>query len=305
MTGANPSTLTELYRQRPRRTFVIWSLRVFLGIILVSWLAGDFQVAGWLTPARSANLNRFLGEVRPWPLQHSEWDWSIAWEWTRGMWTAHGAEALAATFALSLVAMVLAGLWGAVLSLPAARNFACPRPFLAGGQPPSSGSVRAWRLLVTATRTWLVFIRSVPEYVWAFLLLALLGPGFWPLILALAIHNTGILGKLGAEVVENTDQTAPGALRALGASRFQIVAAGLFPLTLPRFLLYFFYRWETCVREATVLGMLGISSLGFWMVDSRARNRYDELLFYILAGVLLVLAGDLISALVRRFVRRA
>jgi phosphonate transport system permease protein len=305
MSATRAGNLAELHRQRPRRLFVTWSLRIFLGIIATSWLAGDFQIGGWLTPARSANLNRFLAEIRPWPLQGQTWDWATAWDWTRGMWSAHGAEAVAATFALSLVAMVLAGLWGAVLSLPAARNFACPRPFLTGGRPPSSGSNLAWSLLVALARTCLVFIRSVPEYVWAFLLLALMGPGFWPLILALAIHNTGILGKLGAEVVENSDQTAPAALRALGATRYQIVVAGLFPLTLPRFLLYFFYRWETCVREATVLGMLGISSLGFWMVDSRARNRYDELMFYILAGVLLVLLGDFISALVRRLVRRA
>ncbi len=51
--------------------------------------------------------------------------------------------------------------------------------------------------------------------------------------------------------------------------------------------------------------MLGIVSLGYWIVDARARNRYDEMIFYVLAGALLVLAGDLVSALVRRTVRRA
>ena len=125
------------------------------------------------------------------------------------------------------------------------------------------------------------------------------------MVLALALHNAGILGKLGAEVVENTDSAAPGALRALGGSRRQIGLLGLLPLGLPRFLLYFFYRWETCVREATVLGMLGMASLGAWIVDARARNRYDEMLFYVLAGAGLVLVGDVVSALVRRVVRRA
>ena len=77
------------------------------------------------------------------------------------------------------------------------------------------------------------------------------------------------------------------------------------PAGLPRFLLYFFYRWETCVREATVLGMLGMASLGYLILDARAGNRYDEMLFYVLLGVGLVLAGDLVSAAVRRVVRRA
>ncbi len=270
----------------------------------VSWLAGDFRAESFISSSRQANLGRFLGEIRPWPLQGRSWDWETAGRWFADLWSAHGAEAFAATLAVSLVAMVLAGVAGAALSLPAARNFACPDPFLAGEGRASRATVLGWRLVVGLTRLLLVFVRSVPEYVWAFLFLALLGPSFWPLILALALHNTGILGKLAAEVIENTDSTAPGALRALGAGRLGVVAAGVFPLTLPRFLLYFFYRWETCVREATVLGMLGISSLGFWIADSRARNRYDELVFFILAGVLLVLAGDFLSAVFRRLVRR-
>ena len=95
------------------------------------------------------------------------------------------------------------------------------------------------------------------------------------------------------------------ALRATGAGRLQIALAGILPLSINRFLLYLFYRWETCVREATVLGMLGMASLGYMIMEARAGNRYDEMLFFVLLGVGLVLLGDLVSALVRRAVRRA
>ena len=94
------------------------------------------------------------------------------------------------------------------------------------------------------------------------------------------------------------------ALRALGATRSQIVFSAFYPLAFSRFLLFFLYRWETCVREATVLGMLGISSLGFWIQDARARNHYDEMFFLILLGGTLVLIGDLLSAGAREWVRR-
>ncbi len=151
----------------------------------------------------------------------------------------------------------------------------------------------------------LTVVRALPEYIWAFLLLALLGPSVWPMILALALHNTGILGKLTAEVIENVDNRAPSALRGLGAGRLAIVSAALVPLSLPRFLLYFFYRWETCVRESTVLGMLGMASLGFWIVESRAANAYDEMLFFVVCGMILVAVGDLVSAVVRHLLRRA
>lgn len=297
--------LTRLHRQRPQRPFVVWSLRAFALVIAASWWAGRFDVARYFDAQRTANLQRFLGEIRPWPLQGQPWGWTTALAWARDLWTTGGAEATLATLAISLAAMAGAALWAGVLGLPAARNFARPKPFLEGGRAPARTAVWAWRAVLLATRGLLVFLRSIPEYVWAFLLLALLGPTAWPLVLALMIHNTGILGKLTAEVVENVDGRSPAALRALGAGRLQIAVGGLFPLVLPRFLLYFFYRWETCVREATVLGMLGLSSLGFLVVEARARNRYDELFYFVLLSAGLVLAGDLVSAWVRRFVRKA
>lgn len=53
--------------------------------------------------------------------------------------------------------------------------------------------------------------------------------------------------------------------RTKGARRSQGAAFGVFPAALPRFLLYFLYRWETCVRKATVLGMPGVGGLGYWI----------------------------------------
>jgi phosphonate transport system permease protein len=144
----------------------------------------------------------------------------------------------------------------------------------------------------------------VPEYVLAFFLLAMVGPGAWPAVLALAIHNAGILGRLGAEVVENLEAGPLRAMAGLGARRSILVAMGAFPLALGRFLLYVFYRFETCVREATVLGMLGILSLGYWIREARSRGEHDVMLFHVVLGGLLVLVADLASGLLRRRLRR-
>ena len=206
---------------------------------------------------------------------------------------------------MSVAAVVLAALAALALTFTAARTLASPEPYVPNPRPPSRARRLPWRLAVGLTRTLLIFVRSIPEYVWAFLFLAVLGPNAWPVVLALAVHNSGILGKLTAEVVENLEAEPLRALRGLGASRLQITAAGIFPLILPRFLLFFFYRWETCVREATVLGMLGIVSLGYWIVDARARNHYDEMFFFVLIGAAIVLVGDLVSAVAREVVRRA
>jgi ABC-type phosphate/phosphonate transport system permease subunit len=50
---------------------------------------------------------------------------------------------------------------------------------------------------------------------------------------------------------------------------------------------------------------LGMASLGFWIVESRAANAYDEMLFFVVCGMVLVAVGDLVSAIVRHLLRRA
>lgn len=294
----------RLRQDRPKNRFGRVSAWVLLALVLGSWAMGGFSPAYLFEERRQANLERFLGELRPYPLQGEPWDWGVAWSWAGEVMAEKGWAAAGQTLAIAVAAIVLAGLLALVLCLPAVRSFAHPQPYLPEPRPPGRGARWLWRGVVGLVRSLLIFLRSLPEYVWAFLLIALLGPTAWPAVLALAIHNAGILGKLGAEVVENLPPKRLSALRGLGAGRSQIAAIGIFPTILPRFLLFFFYRWETCVREATVLGMLGVVSLGFWIQDARARTHYDEMFFLILLGSALVLLGDLLSFVAREAVRR-
>ncbi|MEM7586002.1 MAG: ABC transporter permease subunit [Acidobacteriota bacterium] len=297
--------VAELHRQRPRDRLARASGLVLVLLVLLSWSSQELRSPDLLSERRVQNLQRFLGELRPYPLQVIDFDLATAWSWAVEILDERGWEAARRTLAMSVAAIVLAALAGLALTLTAARNFATPEPYLPAPRSPTHGRRWLWRGVVAASRLVQIFIRSLPEYVWAFIFLAVLGPTAWPVVLALALHNAGIVGKLTAEVVENLEPGPLRALRGVGAGRLQIAATGLFPIILPRFLLFFFYRWETCVREATVLGMLGISSLGFWIVDTRARNHYDEMFFFVLLGAGLVLIGDLVSAIARAVVRRA
>lgn len=299
------STVRELYRRRPRDRFLRRSAWFSFVLALASGLSLGWPSGDVIAERRLANLRRFVGEVVPYPLRDEGWSWSAAWQWVSGLWDLKLATATAATLAISLVAIVLAGGLAAMLAPWATRTFARRDPFLPDPMP-ASRTVRAiWQTVVSVTRAVLAVLRAVPEYVWAFLLLGMFGPSAWPLILALALHNAGILGKLAADTVENLDGPTLAALRGTGAHRWTVALAGVLPLSTGRFLLYLFYRWETCVREATVLGMLSVGSLGFWIQDARARNHYDEMVLAIACGAVLVLLGDLVSAVVREVVRRA
>lgn len=288
--------IDRLKRARPRSRFVRASAVAFGLLAAYSWLSGEIEVGGLLAAQRLGNVQRFLTEDVVPPALRDRADPEKLWAWARDIFVQRGFEGMTATLCISVVAIVLAGVLGFVLGLPAARTLMSDDPFVVSGH----GSVAVY-----AARAVQVLLRSIPEYVWAYLFLAMLGPNAWPAILALAIHNAGILGKLNSETVENLDPGAPRALRALGAERMQIVTNAVFPLALPRWLLYFFYRFETCVREASVVGMLGIVSIGYWVADARAKRYYDEMLLLVLLGAAMVLAADLVSAAARRFLRRA
>lgn len=297
-------SLAELHRRRPRSRLVRVSLVLLAALVAYAWLSGDIGFEDMFSARRAENLERFLAvDARPFELRQEPFSFERYASWAFGLVTEHGFDGAVATLAIAVLAMTLAGLAGAFLALFAARNVATARPF----EPLSANAPRgtAWRAIGWTVRAFLVFLRSIPEYIWAYVLLAMLGASAWPAILALAIHNSGILGKLGAETVENLESKSLFALRQLGATRADVVVAGVFPLSLSRYLLYVFYRFETCVREATVLGLLGVVSLGYWIQAERARQYYDRMILYVLLGSLLVLLADLFSALVRSRLRRA
>lgn len=295
--------IRDMYRRRPRNRFARVSALALAAVVVYAWASGTFRLGDLTTERARTNVQRFLNDVRPYPLQGRGWDWSVYVDWLRSVLAGSAPRAVFSTLALSVAAIVLAGGAATVLGLAAARNVATPEPFVPGARPPGAGARFVWGALVFLSRFMLIFLRAIPEYIWAFLLLTLLGVGAWPAVIALAIHNAGILGKLYAEVAENMEPSAPRALRALGARRSQIAFAAIFPHNLGRYLLYFFYRWETCVRDATVLGLLGFVSLGWFIQQARAGARYDDMLHFVLLGSILILAGDLVSSWARRFVR--
>lgn len=302
------SRVDELYQARPKNRFVRVSLWGLLALVVGSWILGSvtgaWSLSDFFSERRWSNAERFFFE-NALPSLGDNPTGGDYFGWAKDQFFDRGLQASLGTLAISVAAIVLSAIVALILLLPAARTVATAEPYVQEGRVVSRPRQFAWRFISGFTRLLLVFLRAIPEYVWAFILITLFGVHAWPAVLALAIHNSGILTKLGAEVLENTPPATPSALRSLGASRAQLSLYSLLPRSFSRFLLYFFYRWETCVRDATVLGMLGFSSLGYWILEARAKDRYDEMIFLMLLGAALVLLGDAVSAIARVVVRRA
>jgi phosphonate transport system permease protein len=146
------------------------------------------------------------------------------------------------TLAISLLGTGLAALGGMALAVPAA------------GRPGTLGR--------GATRLALNVLRAVPELVWAAIVVIAAGLGPFAGVLALAVHTTGVLGRLFADALENAPMDASNALRSNGASRAATFCYAALPQLLPQFSSYVLYRWENNIRAASVLGLVGAGGLG-------------------------------------------
>jgi len=301
-TEASWEQIMQLRRTRPRSGWIRASLWVAFGLLLTAWTTTGIRMQDLFGASRMERLGRFLREdATPRPLRDGS---GSLWSWMAELWHGGAGTAMLATLLIAVLAIVLAAFFAWFLALFGARNLMSAHPFLAHATADAKSCPQTLPRIARAFRLLCVLLRGIPEYIWAFLFLAMLGSSAWPAVLALAIHNAGILGRLGSETVENLSPAPLRAMTMMGASRRAVAFTAIFPLSLGRYLLYFFYRFETCVREATVLGMLGVLSLGYEIVEARAHGRYDEMLFYVVLAMLLVLAADLLSDLARRWLRR-
>jgi phosphonate transport system permease protein len=192
------------------------------------------------------------------------------------------------TFQMSLLALVLAGSIGLVMSLLAAR-------------PPSSGPVRSGMSLLA--RGVLLLCRAVPPPVWALLVLFVLYPGLLPGAVALAAYNAGVLGRLMAEAQESLPPASAAALTASGAGRGATWLYAVLPQVAPKHLAYSLYRWEVATRETVIVGLVGAGGLGQLLAFQTAGFDWPAVTATLVALVALTLAVDLLSTLARRAVR--
>ena len=148
-----------------------------------------------------------------------------------------------------------------------------------------------------------VLARSVPELVWALVVVFVIRPGSLAAAVALAIHNTGVIGRLGIDVIENLDPAAEEAVRSSGAGTSLAMVTAVIPQALPQILTFVLYRWEVIIRTTVVVGFVAGSGLGSQFRLAVSFFRWRELGLIITAYVVLVLLVDGISAILRRLAR--
>ena len=104
--------------------------------------------------------------------------------------------------------------------------------------------------------------RAINEMVFAMLFVVAVGLGPFAGVLALWVHTTGVLAKLFSEAVEAIEPSPVEGVRSTGASFLEEVVYGVIPQVFPLWISYSLYRFESNVRSATVVGMVGAGGIG-------------------------------------------
>jgi phosphonate transport system permease protein len=148
-------------------------------------------------------------------------------------------------------------------------------------------------------RRGLELFRTVPDIVYALILVYAFGVGPPAGVFAIALHTTGALGKLFAEVVENADMRPWDGVRAAGGTWLHGVRFAIVPQVMPNFLSYLLLRFEVNVRGSTVIGFVGAGGIGQELYLVISKNYYDEIGAIIVLIVLTVAVIDIVSERLR------
>ena len=164
-----------------------------------------------------------------------------------------------------------------------------------------SGRMRIAGAFVKQAARWLlVLLRSVPELVWALLLVRIVGLGPTAGVLSIALTYSGMLGKVYAEILESSEAHATELLLQNGSGRLAALFYGALPASAPELVSYTTYRWECAIRGSVVMGFVGAGGIGQRMDESMKMLAGGEVSTMLIVFVLLVACADLVSKFLRQ-----
>ena len=224
-----------------------------------------------------ANITRFFG-TDIWPQIPSNQSYLLGYfQWANQEMITQGWSGIINTLLLTLMAVALT--WLLTLFI---------MPWLA-----KTNNVRPLKI---TNNSILLCMRSIPEYVLAFVLLLLFGPSMLPAVIALAIHNSGLIGFLMNQRItrENRLKSVTSFAKNNGknSSSLSQFLYYMQPNLYPGFLSLLLYRAEIILRESAILGMLGITTLGFYIDSAFEDFRLDRAFLLLMVTALLNIVLD-------------
>lgn len=295
------------FPERPRRARTSWVLGAFMALVLVWAFAGvQFnlkelvegtpKMVEWIKESLPPDLSTITDPQRyalPPELSVGQLLGPVVLPGElaeiKDRWWANTFPQTVLGATIQTIQMAFAGTFLAVL-------FAFPLCFLAArNTSPHPYVYHAVKLAVN-------FLRTIPDFAVGLVLITAIGLGPFTGTMALAFHTATVLIKLFAEEVENIDGGVVEAIQATGARYVQVLAFAVVPQVMPGFISSVLYRFETNIRAAAVLGLIGAGGIGFIMKSDFSLFQYPQAATTVLVLIVLVMLVDYTSARLRKLV---
>lgn len=264
----------DLRREIDELSFMQRIERVTIGLFLGADENGNLEIEGPDFTVVELPLMETIEDIPilSWFLPaEAEWTW----------WIPEAIPAIIETFQMALIGTALA----IVLSLPigalAARNIS-PAPWI----------YQTVRMLLNINRT-------IPELIWALIFVAAVGLGPFGGVMALAVGAIGFLAKVYAEAIESIDPQQVMAIRATGATPVLAFIFGVVPQAAPLIASYSILAFESNVRAASILGIVGAGGIGFIIQKYMALFQYSRLMGAVIIMIVMVTLLDRASDWIR------
>jgi phosphonate transport system permease protein len=190
-------------------------------------------------------------------------------------------RAMGETLAIAFLGTLTGAVAAVPLSLIAAAN-TTPRP-----------------ILRFVTRRFLDTIRGIDTLIWALVFVGAVGLGPFAGILAIAVSDTGSLGKLFSEAIEAAGARERETVAASGGTAWMQIRFGLMPQVLPIIAGQVLYFVESNTRSATIIGIVGAGGIGLQLSEQIRTYDFDQVSFIVLLILAAVAAIDWISGRLR------
>ncbi len=260
--GASRPSATKTHAQAKRSWMSIIGWMALIAVLGLSWQSADMRPLDLFSA--SGNMSEFARDF--FPPDFSEWR----------------------TYMHEMIVTLAVAVWGTALAL------VCAVPC---GLLSAQNIAPVW--IAQPVRRLMDACRAINEMVFAMLFIVAVGLGPFAGVLALWVHTTGVLAKLFAEAVEAVDARPAEGVRATGASSLDEIVYGVLPQVMPLWISFALYRFESNVRSAMVVGMVGAGGIGVVLYEAIRSFNYAQTAAVMLIVVVIVSLIDLMSGWIR------
>ena len=259
-----------MIREVSKKTWLLWGL--FVVLFLLS--AMDLDYSGLSTFSLAMGRDVLKGLSQP--------DWSFFYDGSgEGLFSL-----LLLTIGIACLGTMIATVLAIPITLLSAANLWSATPWVA----------KIGKFICNV-------LRAFPELVYAIIFVKVVGPGPFAGVMAIGVHQIGMLGKLFTEEMEAMDERLTEEMQAVGANFWQTMFFVRVPYLMPIYSSFALNHFEIAVRSAATLGLVGAGGIGAPLIFAIQTRTWSKVSIILIGVVITVFALDQITGIIRKKLR--